>query len=79
MVDSVAHRQDTSGDWAKVDPRNHEKGLTGIPRRIHCTATQSATGQDELDRITVDAFLDTLAEVALAVASRIRRQGGVEK
>jgi len=55
------------------------KGLTSIPQRMHCTATQSATGQNELDRITVDAFLDTLAEVALAVASRIRRHGGIGK
>ena len=47
--------------------------LTSIPRRIHCAATD-ATGKhekvNELDRITIDHFLDTLAEVALAIARR---------
>jgi len=54
--------------------------LTSIPQRTHCTATQSAAGlENEMDRITVSAFLDTLAEVALAVASRMYRHGEVEK
>ena len=47
-------------------------GLTGIPRRIHCTATQDSGGSelDELDRIDIDNFLDALAGVALSVAAR---------
>ena len=48
--------------------------LTRIHRRIHCAATPDASeyGEDEteLDRIAIDNLLDTLAEVALAIARR---------
>ena len=48
--------------------------LTGIHGRIHCAATPDASeyGEDEteLDRIAIDNLLDTLAEVALAIARR---------
>ena len=48
-----------------------ENGLTPIPLRIHCPATtERVGGKDELDEIAVEHFLDTLAQVALAVASR---------
>ena len=44
--------------------------LTGI----HCAATPDATKHDEheteLDRIAIDNLLDTLAEIALAIARR---------
>ena len=48
------------------------KGLIPIPRRIHCAATTDATedGYSEADMIIVKNFLNTLAEVALAVAVR---------
>ena len=48
--------------------------LTSIHGRIHCAATPDATEHDEdeteLDRIAIDNLLDTLAEVALAIARR---------
>ncbi len=48
--------------------------LTRIHRRIHCAATPDAHEHDddetELDRIAIDNLLDTLAEVALAIARR---------
>ena len=44
-------------------------GLTGIPQRIHFGATETTYGSD-LDPIIIDHFLDMLAEVALAVATR---------
>ena len=45
--------------------------LTPIYRRIHCAATSDTNeGQNELDRIAIDHFLDTLADVALAGARR---------
>jgi hypothetical protein len=49
-----------------------ENGLTSsIPPRIHCPATADGVGgQDEIDDIAVEHFLNTLAQVALAVASR---------
>ena len=48
-----------------------KNGLTPIPPGIHCPATtERVGGNDELDEIAVEHFLDTLAEVALAVASR---------
>jgi hypothetical protein len=67
-------------------PRNRkesggENGLTPIPSRIHCPATTDwVGGQDELGEIAVEHFLDTLAQVALAIASRkaAQDQGGGE-
>ncbi len=51
-----------------------EDGLTGIPPRIHLAATnEGGDSPDEREEIVVDAFLDTLARIALAVASRISR------
>ena len=48
-----------------------EKALTPIHRRIHCGATADhLDGDDELDRIAIDHFLDILAEIALAIARR---------
>ncbi len=45
--------------------------LTPIHRRIHCGATTGTTESNEdLEGIAVDHFLDTLAEVALAIARR---------
>ena len=47
-------------------------GLTGIPHRIHWPATQDSGGSelDELDRIAVENFLDTLADIAIRLATR---------
>lgn len=49
-----------------------EDGLTGIPHRIHWPATQDSRGSelDEIDRIAVENFLDTLADISIRVASR---------
>ncbi len=48
------------------------KGLTCIPRRIHCAATPDTPEDEysEADMIIVNNFLNTLAEIALAVAAR---------
>ncbi len=47
------------------------KGLTPIHRRIHCAATQDTDEEySETDLIIVNNFLNTLAEIALAVAAR---------
>ncbi len=50
-------------------------GLTGIHSSIHCPATRTdvEAGYDELDRIAIEHFLRSLAEVALAVAARYRQ------
>ena len=46
-------------------------GLTGIPQRIHCVATQDRVGsENELDRMMIDNFLHTLGEIAISIASR---------
>ena len=52
------------------------EGLTSIHTRIHCATTPDATEgrYSETDRIIIENFLNTLAEVALAVASRKERQ-----
>ena len=54
--------------------------LTSIRGPIHCAATPDASEHDEhdehdeheteFDRIAIDNFLDTLAEIALAIARR---------
>ena len=50
---------------------NGHKALTSIHEGIHCAATpEDPNGKDELDEIAINNFLDTLAEVALAVANR---------
>ena len=48
-------------------------GLTGIPQRIHWAATQDRGGSelDELDEIAINNFLDTLAEIAISIATRV--------
>jgi hypothetical protein len=50
----------------------HPEGLTCIPPCIHCAATPDTdqVEESEMDRIAIDHFLDTLAEVALAVSAR---------
>ena len=49
-----------------------ENGLTSIHQRIHWPATHISGGSDthELDRIAIEAFLDTLADVAISIAAR---------
>ena len=42
-----------------------ENGLTPIHRRIHCAATRGALDSDELQSISIDHFLDELAEIAV--------------
>ena len=56
-----------------VYPRKrHPDGLTCIRGCIHCVATSDTTAEEysETDMIVVKNFLNTLAEVALAVAAR---------
>ncbi len=61
MPDQPTSRKESGG----------ENGLTPIPPRIHCPATTDwVGGRDELDDIAVEHFLGTLAQVALAIASR---------
>ena len=47
-------------------------GLTCIQEPIHWPATQESGGSelDELDQIAVEDFLDTLADIAIRVATR---------
>ncbi len=56
---------------ARIQP----EGLTCIPQRIHCGATPEGETLSEVDIIAVEQFLDTLADVAMAVASRRLLQG----
>ena len=51
------------------------EGLTSIHARIHCAATNDAPEDEysETDMIVIRNFLNTLAEVALAVATRQNR------
>ncbi len=60
---------------AAPDQKHDErKALTNKPRRIHCAATsapeQDEDFVDELYEIEINDFINTLAEVAMAVATR---------
>ncbi len=61
------------GDLRPIRPEDDPpQGLTGIHGRIHCAATPDTPedGYSETDMIVVKNFLNTLAEIALAVAAR---------
>ena len=56
-----------------LPPREESKGmneLTRIHSRIHCAATRGTLDCDELQSISIDHFLDELAEIALAIVRR---------
>ena len=53
-----------------LKPPEDESGLTSIPGRIHCAATQDSNKDDELDKIAINNFLQTLADIALSIAKR---------
>ena len=57
-----------------------EEGLTRIHPRIHCVATPDGVEElNETDTIMVDTFIETLAEVAMAVANRrLAKDRGVD-
>ena len=44
--------------------------LTPIHRRIHCATTPDIIEFDELGLISIDHFLDELADIALAIVRR---------
>ena len=61
------------GDVRPIRPEDDPpQGLTSIHGRIHCAATPDTPeeGYGEADIIIVKNFLNTLADVALAVAAR---------
>ena len=53
-------------------PDENQGALTPIPSRIHYTATPDTT--TEVDDLMVQHFLDTLAEIAAAIAARREQQ-----
>ena len=61
---------------SKHTPFAAPNGLTGIPQRIHWPATQVCDGSEslELDRIAIDNFLDTLAQIAIATSETSKDQ-----
>ena len=65
----------------EIGENGRQNPLTCIPRSIHCVDTEAAQNRfDEVDKIMVQEFLNTLAEVALAVASRtIDQNSGGDK
>ncbi len=56
---------------------NERKALTSIGKPIHCAATPDPTEErEELDEIDINHFITTLAEVAMAVATRRLNRNG---
>ena len=70
------------GNIVPIRGRNGTRdGLTPIHPRIHYPATPDTDdqeGHDELDRIDINNFLSTLAEVAISVARREQQRGNHE-
>ena len=53
------------------DKRDIDHGLKSGQRRIHCAAADEPNDSpDDLQQIEISNFIDTLAEIALAVARR---------
>ena len=60
-------------DPQKIAPIPEEKELTSTDRSIHCPDTSTGgpvDGVSELDRLQIQTFLTTLAEVSLKIACR---------
>ena len=59
---------------APDNPQNgHENVLTGMSARIHCGGSADGDTPEhggDLDALMIDHFLDTLADIATAVAQR---------
>ena len=51
-------------------PDPEPAALTRIHAGIHCVATDDLEGMSEMDRRAVEHFLETLADVAVAIARR---------
>ena len=60
----------TGGIPGELAQNGRQNPLTCIHQRIHCTPTEAGGKVSEPDRIMIEAFLNTLSEVALSVASR---------
>ena len=72
----------SSNYFSEIAESGDQNPLTCIHLRIHCTDTEAEGEFSEQDKIIVEAFLDTLSEVALAVASRQlkpKREGEVAR
>lgn len=61
--------KDHGGHFRELAETGPVNPLTSIRGGIHCSATQDAYA-NEADKIMAKSFLHTLAEVALAIASR---------
>ena len=63
-------RQGNSVGTPVSPPERGPEGLTSIPRRIHWPATDAGHGEySEADTVIIQDFIETLAEVAMAVAA----------
>jgi len=52
------------------------EALTPIHSPIHCAATdENLDGENELDQIAIDHFLETLSEIAMAIARKMELPG----
>ena len=69
----------SSNYFSEIAESGEQNPLTCIHRRIHCTDTEAEGQLSEQDKIIVGVFLDTLSEVALAVASRQLKPGVGER
>ena len=49
-------------------------GLTPIPRRIHCAATEDASEGTNIEAIQRKEFIRVLAEIAMAISKRQGKQ-----
>ena len=63
--------QEQTNGVSPPEKSGDQKALTPIHRRIHCGATpDTVEPEDELVNMAINNFLDSLAEIALAVAHR---------
>ena len=62
--------QSSSNYFSEIAESGDQNPLTCIHPRIHCTTAEGQGELSEQEKIIVEVLLDTLSEVALAVASR---------
>ena len=64
---SMAEEQPEINGLPEITEERHRDPLTSIRGSIHCTPTPAGS---EVDRMMIDDLLNTLAEIAWAVAVR---------
>jgi len=76
-LEGITKGQFKEENLASEEDVSRKEELTSIHQRIHWPAT--ANPSEELDVIAIEIFLETIVEVAMAIASGINTGGDGER